>query len=148
MGVLVGVVQEFAIKNNLSFLDPQEAIQWQHVRGQVCCISEGVCGVSSPKLPNTPSLWQKQRPGATSKTPHSHSVILIKIHPLSYRGNIPIYTIPVSLTCCSQSKQRKCIRLYKAIKKLVPIPILQFDWGDTSLLCHIFLIYLNRTQLL
>lgn len=52
----------------LSFLDPQETVQWQHVRGQVCCISPGIRRVSSPKLQNTPSLRQKQRPGATGTT--------------------------------------------------------------------------------
>lgn len=53
------------------FLDSQEAVQQQHVRGQVCCIRKGICGVSTPKLPNTPSLRQKQRPGATGTTARS-----------------------------------------------------------------------------
>lgn len=69
----MGIVINWLLKI-FSFLDPQEAVQWQHVRGQVCCISEGVCGVSSPKLPNTSSVRQKQRPGATGTTAHSHSV--------------------------------------------------------------------------
>lgn len=70
--------EEFFLLKIFSILDPQETVQWQHVRGQVCCISEGVCRVSSPKLQNTPSLWQKQRPGATGMTAY-HSVIIIII---------------------------------------------------------------------
>ena len=57
-----------------SFLDPQKAVQWQHVRGQVCCVSEGVRGVSSPKLQNTPALRQEQRPGTTGTTAHARFV--------------------------------------------------------------------------
>lgn len=62
------VVEVLSLINNLCVLDPQTAVQWQHVRGQVCCLSQGICGVSSPKLQDAPSLWQKQRPGATGMT--------------------------------------------------------------------------------
>ena len=54
------------------FLDPKEAVQRQHVRGQVCSLSEGVRGVSAPELQNAPALRQEQRPGATGTT-HSDS---------------------------------------------------------------------------
>lgn len=46
--------------------DPQEAEQRQHVGGQVRRLGQGVRGVSAPELQNTPSLRQKQRPGAAS----------------------------------------------------------------------------------
>jgi len=44
--------------------DPQEAVQWQHVGGQVCGVGAGVRGVTAPELPHTSALRQEQCPGA------------------------------------------------------------------------------------
>ena len=40
---LIFVLLSLVLKTFFAILDPQEAVQWQHVRGQVCCISERVC---------------------------------------------------------------------------------------------------------